>query len=349
MPLIYGEGNNAFTRLQEEIEKKDAEGTRQKFLLSKLPVIPQAAFNSLENQHGSMCLTGTRVQLLQEIIGWVDGPDKSCIFWLNGIAGTGKSTVARTIARTFHDRGCLGASFFFSRGGGDVSRADRLFTTLAWQLAAKIPQNIADQSLRDQWDQLIFKPLSKLGSKTPPSTIVIVMDALDECNSERDVRIILRLLASTKSLKGIRLRVFITSRPEIPIRCSFYQIPEAERHIFLLHDILPEIVDHDLGLFFEHNLTKIREERGFDKNWPGMQSIRRLIEISGGLFIWASTACRFIREGRRLAVNRLSDLLIGQCSGVGPEKKLDDIYTTVLRGCIQQEYNDQEKQVVYDM
>ncbi|GKT47880.1 vegetative incompatibility protein HET-E-1 [Colletotrichum spaethianum] len=207
-------------------------------------------------------------------------------------------------------------------------------------------QNIADQSLRDQWDQLILKPLSKLSSKAFLPTIMVVMDALDECNSERDVRIILRLLASTKSLKNIRLRVFVTSRPEIPVRCSFFRIPEAERQIFVLHDILPEVVDHDLGIFFEDSFNRIREERGFAKSWPGMQIIKRLVNISGGLFIWAATACRFIREGRKLATKRISNLLVGQYSSAGPEKKLDDIYTTVLRGCIQADYDDEEKKEV---
>ncbi|GKT47881.1 vegetative incompatibility protein HET-E-1 [Colletotrichum spaethianum] len=91
MPLIYGEGSNAFIRLQEEIEKKHADVARQNELLSKLPVVPQATFNSLENQHRSTCLQGTRVELLREILEWADGPDKSCIFWLNGIAGTDDS------------------------------------------------------------------------------------------------------------------------------------------------------------------------------------------------------------------------------------------------------------------
>lgn len=358
MPLIYGEGTNAFTRLQEEIEKKHSEGTRQNDLLSRLPVVPQAAFNSLENQHASTCLPDTRVELLREITEWVDGHEKSCIFWLNGLAGTGKSTIARTMARVFHNRGSLGASFFFSRGGGDASQADRLFTSLAWQLAAKIPQvkafiseaimeqeNIMDQSLRDQWDQLILKPLSMLSRKDPLSTIVIVLDALDECDSDRDIRIVLRLLASCKSLENIRLRVLISSRPDIAVRCSFYQLPLAERQVFVLHDIQPEIVDHDLGLFFQHSLTTIREERGFSEDWPGMHIIRALVKVSGGLFIWAATACRFIRDGRGLAMKRIHNLLSGRSTGLGPEVKLDEIYTIVLRDCIQKGgYNAEEKQ-----
>ncbi|KIN05290.1 hypothetical protein OIDMADRAFT_51101 [Oidiodendron maius Zn] len=362
MPLMYGEGDYAFARLREEIDKKYTESARLDHLLSKLPIAPQAAFNSFDNQHGETCLPDTRVELLQDITEWVDGQDKRCIFWLNGMAGTGKSTVARTIARKYHDQGNLGASFFFSRRGGDVGPADKLFTTLASQLANKIPSarryireailehpEIAAHSLRDQWDQLLFNPLSKLDGISSRETIVLVIDALDECDSDRDIRIILRLLATTSSLTNIRLRIFITSRPEIAVRYGFSQIAEAERQVFILHDILPKIVDRDLTLFFEHNFKIIREERGFAINWPRTRIIRRLVEISCGLFIWASTACRFIREGRRLADKRISLLINDYRSGAGPEKQLDEIYITVLKDSIQQGYTEEEKKELLDI
>jgi hypothetical protein len=362
MPLLYGEGDNAIRRLKQEIERVHSEHARFNFLLASIPTVPQAAIDSIENQHEPMCLPDTRVELLQEINGWIEGSHQRCIFWLNGIAGTGKSTVARTVAEHAHDRGQLGASFFFSRGGGELAHADRLFTSIAWQLASKFPRlkqficeaieaqdNIASTSLRYQWDHLIMGPLTRLGARSPPATIAIVIDALDECDSERDIAIILRLLATTKALEATRLRVFITSRPEIPVRCGFSQIPEFERQIFLLHDISPAVVDRDLRLFFEKSFQDIRAERGFDFDWPGMQALKRLIEISGGLFIWASTACRYIREGRRLALRRVDLLINGRSRGLGPEKRLDEIYTTVLRNAVVQGYSLEEKHELCEM
>jgi hypothetical protein len=108
-------------------------------LLSTLPVASEAAFNSLHNQHEPTCLLNTRAELLQDIATWVDGADERCVVWLKGMAGTGKSTVARIIARTYYNRGVLGASFFFSRGGGDLSNANKFVTTLARQLATRLP------------------------------------------------------------------------------------------------------------------------------------------------------------------------------------------------------------------
>jgi chloramphenicol 3-O-phosphotransferase len=65
--------------------------------------------------------------------------DSRHVFWLNGLAGTGKSTIARTIARICADHKRLGASFFFSLGGGALASARHFVTTVAVQLAAKVP------------------------------------------------------------------------------------------------------------------------------------------------------------------------------------------------------------------
>jgi cytidylate kinase len=64
----------------------------------------------------------------------VDSEDKRCIFWLNGLAGTGKSTIARTVARRYFEQKRLAASFFFLRGGGDVGYTSKFFISIAVQL-----------------------------------------------------------------------------------------------------------------------------------------------------------------------------------------------------------------------
>ncbi|KIN00703.1 hypothetical protein OIDMADRAFT_125193, partial [Oidiodendron maius Zn] len=98
-----------------------------------------APFNSFDRRHEPTCIQDTRVDLMQEIYNWADGQDKQCIFWLSGLAGTGKSTIARTIALRYSEQKRLGTSFFFSRGGGDVSHAGKFFTSIAVQLACNVP------------------------------------------------------------------------------------------------------------------------------------------------------------------------------------------------------------------
>jgi hypothetical protein len=127
--------------------------------------------------------------------------------------------------------------------------------------------------------------------------------------SEDDIRIIVQLLAEVRSLRNVRLRVFMTGRPEIPIRHGINQIPETEHRDFVLHNISPATIDHDISVFLEYSLRIIGQERALAAGWPGEQAIIRLVQNASGLFIWAATVCRFIREGRRFASKRLSIVL----------------------------------------
>jgi hypothetical protein len=329
--------------------------------LSNLPYAKDAPFNSYAKQHDPTCLENTRVDVLRQIQEWADGQDKRCIFWLSGLAGTGKSTIARTIARAYSDRSRLGASFFFSRGGGDVGHAGKFVTSIAIQLASNVPTlqqhiseaiaeqtNITSQSLRDQWQQLVLRPLSKLHVSSSQSIYVLVVDALDECDDDNNIRIVLHLLAEARSLERVSLRVFLTSRPEIPIRYGFCQISDAEHLDFVLHNISPSIIDHDISTFLEHNLRLIGQEDAQEPDWPGLVAIRCLVEIASGLFIWAATACRFIREGLS-AEERLGILLKGGSAPAMPEEHLNGIYVTVLRNSIQPGYTEEEKQRLQGM
>lgn len=331
--------------------------------LKLLPFATNALFNSYDRQHEPICLPNTRVDLLQEIYNWSDGHDVRCIFWLNGLAGTGKSTIARTIARRYSERGHLGASFFFSRGVQDVSHAGRFFTSLAVQLSNQVPslqhhisdaisknKDIANQSLSDQWRQLIFHPLSKLNSNDSQRCYILIIDALDECDNEGHIRTILQLLAEARSLTTVRLRVFLTSRPEIPIRHGIFAIPQAEHQDFVLHGIDRTIVNHDIFLFLEYNLGTIGQEWTLGANWPGEEVLTQLVLYACGLFIWAETACRFIREGRRFARKRLDTILKGSSSAITvPEKHLSEIYLAVLKHSISPDYSEEEKEDLYSM
>jgi hypothetical protein len=80
------------------------------------------------------------VDLLREIYDWADDDDSKCIFWLNGVAGTGKSTIARTGAQIFANRSQLSASFFFKRGEHDRENVSLFFTTIALDLVRQIPE-----------------------------------------------------------------------------------------------------------------------------------------------------------------------------------------------------------------
>lgn len=330
-------------------------------LLDCLSYAVEAPFNSYTKQHEPTCLPDTRVDLLQTIYNWVDTHDERTIFWLNGLAGTGKSTIARTVAQYYFDKQLLGASFFFSRGGGDVSHAGKFVTSIAIQLTTSIPalrqcfsdditerSDIASRSLRDQWHELVLRPLSKLNGNDCRSLYVLVVDALDECDGEDNIRLILHLLAKVQSLEKVRLRIFLTSRPEIPIRHWFCQIPDNEHKDVVLHNMSPSIIDHDIGIFLEYTLNLIGQERSLDSGWPDKEVIRRLVQAASRLFIWAATACRFIKEGL-FAEERVRLILEASTSRTAPEVQLDKIYTTVLDKSIRSTYVGPETEVFYSM
>ncbi|GMG38371.1 unnamed protein product [Aspergillus oryzae] len=167
--------------------------------LANLHVAEGVFYNSYVNQHEDFCLPETRTELRRQISEWARSNGKF-IFWLNGMAGTGKSTIARTVAESFQNQGLLGASFFFKRGEADRGNAKYLISTITRQLvirhhrlapevlnAIKNDPNIASKSLSEQCEKLLCQPLVKL-HLDQPTTIVIVIDALDECDGEDDIR-----------------------------------------------------------------------------------------------------------------------------------------------------------------
>ncbi|KAF3935356.1 hypothetical protein ABW19_dt0209518 [Dactylella cylindrospora] len=296
----------------------------QEVNLAKLVVADGATFGSFHDEYEPECLPGTRMELLEDINKWIADSSGKHIFWLCGMAGTGKSTISRTVARTLQDNGQLGASFFFKRGKAYRGDASRFFGTLAQDLRKHIPQlgpemsevvknepNISGRVLREQFEKLILGPLSKLdpaalsGSK---ATAVIVIDALDECEGENDVRQILALLARLKAL-NINSRIFITSRPEICIQLGFKKLSEEDHTDLILHEIQKLTINRDISAYLVHEFAMIQQERRIKGTWPGSDTIQVLTEIATPLFICAATMCRFIADRKFPATERLDAVL----------------------------------------
>lgn len=268
------------------------------------------------------------------------------------------------MARKYYDENPkrLGASFFFSRGGGDASYARLFVTTIAFQLANDIRifrepicraiteyRDLDNQSLDDQWRQLILRPLSSLEVTSGASSYLIVIDALDECDNPCHIRMIIKLISEARCLKSVRLKFFLTSRPENAIRRGFNQVSVEEHQDVLLHEIAPGVIDKDIALFLDYELRDIANEEDIGLGWPGSEQIRRLVEKSSGLFIWAATACRFIRQGKIYAEERLSIILGTQTTDSAPEKELNVIYLTVLTNSIPADFSEEEKKAYYSL
>lgn len=322
----------------------------QKVILDVLPQAEGAAFNSHAEGEGTTCHPDTRVDLLRQIYEWANKPASEAIFWLNGMAGTGKSTISRTVARTFAERGQLGASFFFKRSDGDRGMAAKFFTTIAAQLVLAEPslaqhvQTAVDsdpalvgKAMREQLEKLILEPLSKLsqgGARMP--NYVIVIDALDECESGDDSKLILNLISLTKTLTSSRLRIFLTSRPELSIRLGF----RATKNIYqdcVLQEIPEPVIEHDISKYLWSQLARIRDDfnafvpkdRQIPMDWPDRPKVQHLVDMSIPFFIFATTVCRFLADHDRTSpAQQLQTIMAYQIRS--QESKLDAIYRLVL-------------------
>ena len=275
------------------------------------------------------------------------GDDNRSVFWLNGMAGIGKTTIARTIVEKSKDNEeILLASFFFSRDDAQASNSHLVFPTLAYQITRQNPitmqvlaeiirgnPDCKDYSLKKQFSEFVIGPL-----KTPSQsrrTILFILDALDECSSKEDVSEILRLLLSNTSTIPYSLRILITSRPERHILSEFSKAQDHAK--IVLHDIEKAIVNDDIEKFVRHKLEAVFAEK--DLPPPEDMDIMRLVEKSNKLFIYAATTLRFIGDKDvNNPKGQLSIILDGRKEpDENPYSVVDTLYLQVLRKAVPQD------------
>jgi hypothetical protein len=233
--------------------------------LEKLHPAEKAQYNHIDRP---MCLTGTRTSLLREIAEWMDDPDARQVYWLNGAAGTGKSSIAQSVSQMAAINGKLGASFFGSRDSADRSNMDRIFPTIAFQLSyrysqtrAKVVAAINSQAVDtvpiEQFRQLIIEPLQVVTSAGP---IIMIIDALDECKDVNAPEKI--LLALAQHIVAVpTLRIFVASRPAFSAQSTFRnKFPEQLRSIFILHQVERRLVNEDIRLYINFQFQELAHD-----------------------------------------------------------------------------------------
>ena len=318
-----------------------------KDLVNKLPRASNATHESKHVDNISTCFENTRVGVLEEITKWMNSSDSRSVFWINGMAGIGKTTIARTIVeRNKENEDILLASFFFSRDDAQASDSHLVFPTLTHQIARQNPKmmqiladfirgnpDCKDYPLKKQFSEILIRPLKT--PSQPRRTIFFILDALDECSSKEDVSEILRLLLSNTTTITYNLRILITSRPERHILSEFSKARDHAK--IVLHDIEKAVVNDDIEKFLRHNLEAVFAEK--DLPPPEDTEIVRLVEKSNKLFIYAATTLRFI--GDKDVDNpqgQLSIILDGtQEPDENPYSVVDALYLQVLRKAVPQD------------
>jgi hypothetical protein len=288
------------------------------------------------------CLRGTRRNVLLQLKNWLEGEQDQHVFWLHGLAGTGKSTIAQTFAEITFAEGRLGASFFCSRDFEDRSNLQTILPTLAFQLAYQYTQfreqllrvlranpDVRRESLCVQMEKLIVGPFKA----THISTLLII-DALDECKDIEPASAILSVLS--RYVDEIPMvRFFITGRPEPRIRSGFrLKLLQPITEVLKLHEVKPEVVDNDIKLLFQTQLTSLAKNRSdcdLLDEWPSSSDIGILCKKAAGFFIYASTVVKFVASEYDPPAERLA--LITSLPGntiMEGRSGVDQLYTKVL-------------------
>lgn len=308
-------------------------------LLKALHHVPGAAFSSGDRRG---CLQGTRVKLLEGLLAWAADDCSQPIYWLSGMAGTGKTAIAYTFSHLLASKKSLAATFFCSRSAECVD-VRRIFPTIAWTMAQIYPSyrsallgvlkgndGVQAYSLEDQFQKLLLGPLQSTNSATMP-TGIIVIDALDECESDEATERLLNIIL--KYACNLRVKVFISSRPEPQIRDLLDSDPQL-CSLLRLHDVEHNVIRDDIKLYIVTSLTKIFRDRRNDfdvtDDWPPPSQIDVLINRAGKLFIYAFTVCKYIGERRASPKKRLLNVTASRSLSSLATAYIDDIYRLIL-------------------
>jgi len=301
-------------------------------------------------------MEGTRVQLLADMKNLLNIRGGAHIVWIAGMAGTGKTSIALTLCRILAKEPTiiLGGTFFCSRSAGVVERTEveRIIPTFAIILARTLPAyaeaiakelthdpDLAHKSISAQVEHLLTKPLGQLLAKPLKHLlakplelarllgcqIVFVVDALDECSDEEKLVELINALANFTS--PIPVKFLFTSRPEMHIRETSIADTCLSSTIHL-HTIDPAQVTADIRLYIEKTFEKVTTT----PVWYTDDDINELAVLSGGLFIFASTALAYILRRKEAPgrLERLRTLKMQTSSSTLVTGPLDRMYLLVL-------------------
>ncbi|KXN85539.1 putative Xaa-Pro aminopeptidase P [Leucoagaricus sp. SymC.cos] len=202
--------------------------------------LPGAEFDSSERDPPPRCPPSAHLNMLADLQLWAHNPLRATsIQWVRGPAGVGKTAIMQTFSEleAASEASILGATLFFSRANRR-NDPQRVFTTIAYQLAIKYPSyrkhvveiilhdpRVVQKSMAEQFKRFILQPVvvQKLFEGVH-ETILIILDGLDKCKGERRQQEIVSLIRQmTTQHPASPLIWLIASRPEPHIRAIFGQ------------------------------------------------------------------------------------------------------------------------------
>ncbi|KAF5329697.1 hypothetical protein D9619_009227 [Psilocybe cf. subviscida] len=316
-------------------------------------VAPNAILNAGGRADEVKCYPGTREEVIDLTERWMDGKDGVAhnMMWLSGPAGAGKSAIVQTVAERCQERGIQAANFFFFRSDPTRSTARPLVATLLHQIFKICPparQAVAsalsndpilfDASIQNQFNQLLAPTLHDIPQSVDSPArrpIVLLIDGLDECDSEQksSQRQIVQALDYLLTQNNCPFLVLVASRAEPHITMAFKELASPVKSIFLDEQYQPE---KDIRAFVTGEFARIKKSHHLahmlDDHWPSDEDTNSIVKKSSGQFIFAATVIRYIANSSaspKLSLERVQGTQ-GPVATNSPFVHLDAIYKYIL-------------------
>ncbi|KAJ3531387.1 hypothetical protein NMY22_g8174 [Coprinellus aureogranulatus] len=317
---------------------------------------PNALYDSSARFDPPKCDPDTRVGILDEIMGWMrdrEGPTR--ILCLTGAAGAGKSALQQTIAERCAHEKILASTFFFATSDYTRNNISKLVPTMAYQMAltnirfrrllvdAVIEDPLVfERALRTQFDSLIARPWMEFqagrGEEVDSFPYIALLDGLDEClDVHRQGELLVAIKDTLLSMPGLPFRIFLSSRPEWPIRSALE--PAGHFHSCAYHIRLSDDYDatEDIRLMLWRRLkdvgSRCGDPRAHPDIWPTKQDIKQLVKAASGQFIYAATVVKYVGEIRSSPFDRLQTVLTWKPDPeqrAKPFAQLDLLYSNIV-------------------
>ncbi|TFK62344.1 hypothetical protein BDN72DRAFT_395449 [Pluteus cervinus] len=325
--------NNFSSSSERATKRRSAEDARVRAHFANYAV-KGASFDAAERGELPKCHPDTRTAVQNSLIAWRGNRTAGPVRLISGWAGTGKTTIAQTLAEYWAKQGQLGGSFFFSRSSGARSETGLVATTLLHQFLQTFgaDMDLGSNTRSGAWDTLVELLVST--SPSLPQPVVIVIDGLDECSStDRQVSLLRQILSSLDRL-GSSIKFLISCRPERHLENIFNEFaPKLGSSYRIYLGQSPEDND-DIRTFFRVSFDRICQDRRndgamsiTDGPWPSQEEVEELVDRASGQFIFAATAIRFVDDETEDPVEMLNLILERRTSSFSA---IDQLYVVIL-------------------
>ena len=251
------------------------------------------------------CMDGTREFLLKQLIEWATkdpGQEESNTYWVSGLPGIGKTSLAHSICANLHKEKNLAGAFFCRRDDGNLSEPRNILPTLIHKLAGTFPsfRSVVATHLRNDphltpgsmSHSLLHELIRKL-PRPPKRSLVFVIDAFDECGNRMSRPGILRALTNA-TVDAPWLKIIITSRPEDDIHYLFDTLVVSSHERYDLG--ADKKADSDLRTFAQIRFGGVASQRFLPSPWPEKSLFDGVISRAAGLFIFIETIARALEQ-----------------------------------------------------